>query len=226
MDLPPMTASHGSGTTWKVAGFDLDGTLIMGSTVLLHVGGHLGRRAEVESLVKGYESYKLSNYEVTVAAAEIFAGLERRSLLQFMDDVPRIGEIRHVVNALKSRGLRTLVATVSFDFAAEWFMLRYGFDSHCGISLEFDKDDRTTGRVLRHTSEDDKADFVAQECRRWGYSIAQAFYVGDSRSDLSVFRSVGFAIALNASPDARANAHVSVDTSSLWDVLPSVPGLL
>jgi phosphoserine phosphatase len=46
--------------------------------------------------------------------------------------------------------------------------------------------------------------------------------IGDSRSDLPLFELVGFSVALNASPDARARASTSLDSSSLVDVLPLI----
>jgi phosphoserine phosphatase len=43
--------------------------------------------------------------------------------------------------------------------------------------------------------------------------------VGDSRLDVPLFSRVGYAIALNATPDARAAAHSCLDTEDLTDVL-------
>jgi HAD superfamily phosphoserine phosphatase-like hydrolase len=211
---------------WRMGGFDLDGTLITGSTVLLHIGRHLNRSSDVERLVEGYENFRLSNYEVTEEAAKMFAGLTQVDLLNLMEDIPRLEDIGEVVSFLKRRGIRAVVATVSFAFAAEWFARRYLFDDYSGILLEFDEKQRATGRVSRHVSEEDKAAFVLRESARFGFAPTEVFYVGDSRSDIPTFKVVGCAIALNASREAKGAASASIETQSLREALTLVPGLL
>jgi phosphoserine phosphatase len=48
--------------------------------------------------------------------------------------------------------------------------------------------------------------------------MSQVAAIGDSRSDVPLFRRVGMSIALNATPDARAVANHVLDTDDLRDV--------
>jgi phosphoserine phosphatase len=50
--------------------------------------------------------------------------------------------------------------------------------------------------------------------------VADTSAVGDSRSDVPLFREVGLSIALNATPDAQATAIHRLDTDDLRDLLP------
>jgi phosphoserine phosphatase len=220
------TNNNNSSTHWKMGGFDLDGTLIHGSSVLVHVGNRLGRASEASSLVAEYENYRMNNEEVSDAAAQMFVGMSRSDLLHLMDDIPRLADIDSVVLELKKLNIRVFVATVSFDFAAEWFVQTYNFDTFYGIKLEFDKNGRATGRVARHATEDGKAKFVAHAAAEGGIALDDVFYVGDSRSDIPTFRLVGCAIALNASKEAKACAYASVDGKSLHEAVRLVPNLL
>jgi phosphoserine phosphatase len=230
MGLSAVTANNnsdaGSHIHWKMGGFDLDGTLIYGSSILIHAGRRLGHATRASSLVAQYEAYKMSNEEVSNAAAKMFTGLSRQDLFALMEDIPRLDDIKEVMLELKSSNIRTFAATVSFDFAAEWFARIYGFDSFYGIELEFDGVGRATGKVARHATEDGKAAFVAREAREANTSLREVFYVGDSRSDIPTFRQVGCAIALNASKEARACAYASIDAKSLRSALSLVPNLL
>jgi phosphoserine phosphatase len=79
--------------------------------------------------------------------------------------------------------------------------------------------------VQRLFDEDDKSYFVVEHCKRTGVNLAQVFAVGDSRSDIPLFRTVGFSVAINASPDAKAAASCDIETRNLTDVLKLVPGL-
>lgn len=211
---------------WRMGSFDLDGTLVTGTTILRHVGQKLNRLDEVAQLVDGYESYALSNHEVSTAAARMFTGLTHTQLCGLMADIPRLADIQEAVRTLKSLGVRAVVATVSFDFAAAWFTQTYQFDNNAGITLEFDTNGRATGRVRHHVSEEDKATFLIHEAQKHNFNPHQVFHVGDSRSDIQAFRTVGFSVALNATPEARAAASVQVNTQSLTQALSLIPGLL
>lgn len=68
--------------------------------------------------------------------------------------------------------------------------------------------------------------FVADFCRRRGIEVKEVVAIGDSRSDLPLFATAGFSIALNATSDARAAANTSVDGTSFLAALGAVPGLL
>lgn len=207
---------------WQIAAFDLDGTLIRGTTTLLHIGRKLGRRAETEALVQGYENYRLSNVEVTDRAAELFAGRTEDELAAMLVDCPRLLGISESVATLRSQGIRTAIATITFRFSARHFARTHGFDAYSGIELATDQQGLLTGQVLRHVSENDKLDFVAGQAAAVGADLDQVAFFGDSRSDLPCFAAVGMAVAVNATPDARAAAMVSVDTNTLTAAVETV----
>ncbi|MDD7917990.1 HAD family hydrolase [Actinomycetospora callitridis] len=213
------------GRPWALAGFDLDGTLVTGSTVLRHLGAKLRRAEYVDEIVKSYEEYRATNEEVSASGAELFAGRSRAELKALVSDIPVVADIPRAVQSLKSQGIRCVIATVTFRFAAEAIAEAYGFDGVSGVELEWNEEDRATGAVLRHFSEKDKASYIYEECRLSGTHPDRAFFVGDSRSDLETFDLVGFSVALNASSEARARARAAIDTRSLLDVLRLVPGL-
>jgi HAD superfamily phosphoserine phosphatase-like hydrolase len=225
LDLRAVTVSGDATRVWRFAGFDLDGTLVHGCTVLLHVGRHLGHSDAVGKLVKGYELYRLTNREVSTEAAALFAGLTKDDMLGMMEDIPRLREIDTAIAYLHQRNIHCSIATVTFDFASEWFARRFGFDSYSGIELVYDAASRLTGEVARHVDERDKAEFVDRQRHLVGARSDECFYVGDSRSDLHTFAAVGFSVALNATPEAVAAADVALQSDTLTEVLDLVPGL-
>lgn len=78
------------------------------------------------------------------------------------------------------------------------------------------------GTVSRYFEPGDKVDFVRDIALRQGLTMDDVVAVGDSRSDIPLFETVGFAIALNATPDARRVADTHVETSDLRDVVPLI----
>jgi len=212
---------------WRLAGFDLDGTLVYGTTVLLHLGSKLGEVEFVQSLVSGYESYKFTNREVsTAAASKLFGGKHKDDLIKLLDDIPSLDKIQETVHILKSHEIRSVVASVTFGFASEWFAKRFGFDGSSGIELAVDSDGNYTGEVAEHFDELDKRKFMIKQCRDMAISTSEVFYIGDSRSDIPTFGLVGFSIALNANAPARAAASRAINSRSLLEAVGLVPGLL
>jgi hypothetical protein len=73
--------------------------------------------------------------------------------------------------------------------------------------------------VSRYFDEHDKVRFVEDWCTQNGFSMSQVAAIGDSRSEVPLFRRAGTSIALNATPDAREAATHTLDTDDLCDVL-------
>jgi len=92
--------------------------------------------------------------------------------------------------------------------------------------MPVDESGLLTGKVSRQFDEFDKAEFVKAYCLKRGVPLSQVFAVGDSRSDIPLFGIVGYSVALNATPAAKAAASTSIETDDLSDVLRLVPGLV
>ncbi len=89
-----------------------------------------------------------------------------------------------------------------------------------------DRDGRFTGRVARHFDEYGKWDFALAQARELELAPRSCGAVGDSRSDLPLFASVGLSVAFNASPGAREAATAAVDDNDLRSVLPVLSHLV
>jgi phosphoserine phosphatase len=73
---------------------------------------------------------------------------------------------------------------------------RYGFAAVSGTEMEA-IDGVLSGTVARYFDEHDKVRFVEDWCAQNGFSMSQVAAVGDSRSDVPLFRRAGTSIALN-----------------------------
>ncbi|MFE7211470.1 HAD hydrolase family protein [Streptomyces sp. NPDC001698] len=85
--------------------------------------------------------------------------------------------------------------------------------------------DGTPSRIGGHRRDvpDGKPAFVEEWCRAHGAALHEVAVVGDSRSDVPLFRAAGKSIALDATADARAAAGHVIDTEDLRDILPPPP---
>ena len=217
--------AHGT-AGWRLVVSDLDGTLVSG-TALAHLGTCLGRVPALPDVETGLARRRLTDREVAEAFAPSYAGVRVSEAVAAMSSITALTDVESGVALLRQRGVETLIATVSWRFAAQTLAERWGFSGAHGAELEVDQESGSfTGRVARHFAPDDKVSAVEAHCRRSGFGLDAVVAIGDGRSDLPLFRAAGFSVALNASRDARACADVSVDSTSFLTALRAVPALL
>jgi phosphoserine phosphatase len=119
--------------------------------------------------------------------------------------------------------MQILLTTVTWSFAAKIMADPFGLDGSSGCVMGQSVDGVLSGIVEQHFTEFDKVHYVQHYCERHGIAMADVLAVGDSRSDIPLFRVVGHSIAINATVAARRAATCAVDTTSLVDVLARIP---
>ena len=217
-----MSSVHQS-NRWRLACFDLDGTLTRGTTVSQHLADRLGQGEQMAALERRYAAGEISNSVVAEETASSYRGIPLEKVVTHLSDIPCIKGIDATLAALGERQIESLLCTVTWSLAAEEFRRRHGFVAASGTEIELDSDGVPTGEVKRHFDEWDKLEFVRSYCKVNDVDLAECIAVGDSRSDIPLFEAVGFSIALNATPQAREAASVSLDTEDLTDVLDLIP---
>ncbi len=211
---------------WRLVVADLDGTLVTGTTALNHLGAWIGQPI-VEGLEDELTRGEVSDREVAEGHAPFYRGVALADAVHVMSRIPSIDDIGPGVAMLRQRSVEAFIATVSWSFAAQALADLWGFSQVCGADLELDgASGLFTGRVARHFEPEDKVAYVAEHCRGAGIGMDQVVAIGDGRSDLPLFRAVGFSVALNASSEARAAASVTVEGTSFLAALHAVPHLL
>jgi phosphoserine phosphatase len=195
---------------------------VRGTSVSRHLAASFGQGEAMEELERRYAAGEISNEVVAEEQARYFRGVPAPRIVERLADIACIDGIDATLSALRGEGIESLLATVTWTFAAEEFGRRHGFLAVSGTEVELDAG-IPTGGVKRHFDEWDKREFVASYCAANGIDLAECIAVGDSRSDVPLFRAVGFSIALNATPQAREAASVAIDTEDLTDILGLIP---
>jgi len=212
---------------WRLVVSDMDGTLVTGTTALAHLGTWIGHESKIEGLEEKLGRGEINDREVAESYAQFYKGVALSDAVEAMSNIPALDDIALGVAALRHRSVEVVIATVSWSFAAKGLADLWGFSDVCGAELELDRtSERFTGRVAQHFKPEDKVGFVSEHCRRMGIGMEQVVAIGDSRSDLPLFRSVGFSVALNAASDARSAANIAIDGNSFLTALRAVPDLL
>lgn len=212
-------------TRWKLACFDLDGTLVRHVSTGQHIAAHLGHGDAMAEVEKAYAAGTFTNVDVAAMDGRHYRGLTRANIASMLDDIPVIGDIAETVGWLKERGIPSVICTLAWRFVGEIFADRYGFIGSSGPTLRVGTGGEFTGDVESDFTEEDKPEFVGSLCSARGISMSEVFHVGDSRSDVPLFNAVGYSVALNATREAVDSARVALETDSLLDVLRVIPEL-
>ncbi|MEU4158576.1 haloacid dehalogenase-like hydrolase [Actinoplanes sp. NPDC026670] len=199
--------------------FDVDGTLVPGTSSGQHLAELLGHAAVVRDAEAAYSAGTLTNREVSVIDAEGWAGHSPAEVRGFLESMPLVGGIPETVAWCRDNGLLPVLATLAWDIVGAFLCDRFGFDRACGPRLAL-VDGRYSGQVTEHFDELGKRDFAIAVAEEIGVPLARCAAVGDSRSDLPLFGTVGLAIAFNATPAAQTAAHTSITGNDLRAVIP------
>jgi len=208
---------------FPVVVFDLDGTLLRGTTVSLLLAQWLGQTSAITELERAFHAHETSNSVVADTSAGWLAGKSVAEAWRVLEDGSWIDGMAETFQVLTTAGVSLLLGTITWSFAAEMLKERYGFAAASGTEMQA-PDGVLSGVVSRYFDEHDKLRFVEDWCAQNGYSMSQVAAIGDSRSDVPLFHRVGMSIALNATPDARAAATHVLDTEDLRDVLALLQG--
>lgn len=204
---------------YPVVAFDLDGTLLQRTTVSLLIAKHFGQEEAIHELDRAFGAGEISNRAIADASAGVIAGRTTDEIEAVLTATTWIDGIDETIRALAEHGTQALVATITWKFAAEFLCERHGFVAASGTEHQV-ADGVVGDSISRYFDEHDKLRFVEAWCAEHGYSLSDVAAVGDSRSDLPLFRRAGRSVALNATLDARGAATVALDTDDLRDVLP------
>lgn len=204
--------------------FDVDGTLVPGTSSSAFLAGHLGHHAALTAAEAAYAGGTLDNHQVCVLDAAGWAGHSETRVRRWLDGLPLVTGIAETVAWCRAHRLLPVLATLAWDPVGRYLMERFGFHACCGPRLERSAG-RYTGRVAATFDEYDKRDFALGLAGESELPPDRCAAVGDSRSDLPLFAAVGVSVAFNADPAAARAATVRVNGGDLRAVLPALAPL-
>ena len=165
-----------------LAVFDLDGTLLRGSTACEIIAEPLGRLDRM----KQFEGLS-SEHDVAAARTEMagwYCGIPLAELTAPLGSATVAPGAYDGIALLRRRGIAVAIASITWEFAVEWFARRLQIDYYVGTRLEDDGN-------ITHFWPRDKATWVEGLRDTLGVPASRVAAIGDSRGDLDMLCAVG-----------------------------------
>ena len=176
--------------------FDMDGTLLRGSTACRQIAAAHGSEDDVVVLERRFAAREIDVRQFAAAVHGLWRALDPATVASAFAAGAWMNGIAEVCADIRDRGEYSAVITLSPDFFAE-HLGAYGFDTVTASrfpSLPFTQP-VDPAAIL---TPDHKVDVVAGLLARYGLDVSRCVAYGDSMSDAPLFRHLTATVAVNA----------------------------
>ncbi len=147
-------------------------------------------------------------------------GVTVSDIAKIFQTIPLIDGIQETVACLEDNGIRCVIVSGGIDLAAKMLADEFGFDDYIADSLCSDEQGRLTGEGIRNLDLRDKGINVRQFIEKYGTTKERTVSIGNSFTDIPMFKNSGLSIAFNPTdPYTSEAADHTVESGNISDVL-------
>ena len=203
----------------EVVCFDMDGTLIRNTDSVRYLCTLNKRLEELERIECREEGGTISWIEADYLKAALASGLDLTEVEdRFMREVRFIENIDHVLQYLKAKQIKPVLVTAGPIQVADVLGRAFGFDAVYGSQYEL-MNHKFTGRIAEHLGKEGKLKCLKDFCAKSNFSIDHCVAIGDSESDIDIFKKCGKSIAINYTDALEGEASAYITTDDLSDII-------
>jgi phosphoserine phosphatase len=187
--------------------FDMDGTLLRGTTAPIEISRRIGRLEPLAELERGFATEEITATEFAVEMRALWQDLTAELVAEIVADAPWIDGIEDVCHDIAQRGERSMLITMSPSFFAQHLGDR-GIDIVRASQfppLPFAAPIDPTG-ILNPA---DKVRLAEAERAAHGLPRSACVAYGDSMSDIPLFAVLQNTVAVNADAALESAARVA-----------------
>lgn len=220
-DIVPYCFEHGldygfvsQGLTLKNFGLlvtDMDSTLIT-IECIDEIADMQGLKPRVAAITEAAMRGEIDFAESLRRRVALLEGLDEQALQRVYDERLRLSPGAEIMlEALRARGIKTMLVSGGFLFFTERLKHRLGLDFTHANTLEI-IDGKLTGKVLGKVFDaQGKADWLVNIRERLGLRPDQVIAMGDGANDLKMMAEAGISIAYHAKPVVRKEASYALN---------------
>ncbi|MGW7423256.1 HAD family hydrolase [Streptomyces sp. NPDC054813] len=195
--------------------FDLDGTLLHGTSAPVEISRQLGLEAQTVELDRAISAGRIAPPEYAARVYSLWAELTDAHVAAAFDGAPWLARIRDVWAEIRAAGEYCAVVSLSPSFFVER-LLDWG--AHAAFGSRFPAvpfvEPVDPAGILDPAA---KVTIADRLCEEFGVGRADCVAYGDSMSDRELFSVVPVSVAVNADGHLAGLATYSYTGRDLWD---------
>ena len=195
--------------------FDMDGTLLQGTTASLEIANALGCEDEFHTFEHAFGSGKMAASVFAQHAFTLWRALTPEIVRDLTENGPWINGIAEVFTDIRERGEKSLVITMSPDFFAN-HLLSMGADKVCASRFPappFSGELDVSGILAPEAKVTIAQDMLRGSSPRLDVSVAY----GDSASDVPLFLRMKNTVSINGDAQIESCAGICYRGDDLRD---------
>lgn len=205
---------------FKLVCFDLDGVLTEKDDSWSYIHHYLGVWEQAKANRILFFTGKIDYQQWANADVGLWKNTPFEKLNAIIQQIRLRPNIAMVVEELKHHNLKLLILSSGLSLFADSVKNRFNFDFAIANTPVVGEDGKLTGEVHVKVSYDDKDLVLKEFLTPYKIKLTECIAVGDGDNDISLFKAVGYSIALNPVSEAVANAaDIVVREGGLVEVL-------
>lgn len=211
------------GRSFKLALFDLDGTLTKERSAWEYIHRRLGVwEGYADKFQEAFLRGEITYERFCQLDAEIWKGMKVADLERILKEIPFHDGLEDLLEYLRSRGMKLGIISSGLSLLADWVGKKYGFDYTVANELGV-ADGCLTGEIKINVHYDRKGAWVQDAKRQFNARNDEVLAIGDSTGDIDMFQMSGLSIAFNPlSPRVESLTTFSIHSKDLRDLIPSL----
>ena len=209
---------------YKLAVFDLDGTLTQERSIWEYIHKQLGKwYGFAEEYQRQFLAEKICYEEFCERDAQVWKGMKVEELVEIIKTVPFRPGVDELIHYLKQKGLKLSMVSSGLSLLSSWVHQKYGFDYSVSNGL-LHENGVLTGKVKIQVYYDKKAEWVDRILKQFGVKPEEVIAIGDSKGDMDMFQMVGYSVAFNSScSELDQIANICIQSQNMADIIPRLP---
>ena len=209
------------GKEYDLVCFDMDGTLttVRSSWRWIHdcmgVDSEPNYRAYLNGEIDEKEFMRRDIALWTAVKPDIGLG----DLAHMFQSMPLMDGIQETVAALEDCGMHCVIISGGIDIAATMLKNEFGFEGAVADRIETNPDGTFTGNGIPIVDLRDKGIWVEKFQKEYGTTKERTVSIGNSFTDVPMFRKSGLSIAINPDEYTAKEADCVLETHNIADVL-------
>lgn len=202
--------------------FDMDGVLIeeVSSWVIIHDHFGVNNKRSVKDYIDGrIDDFEFMRRDIALWRRKRHP-LHIDDMKEILNNATFMPGAEETFRRLKENGIKTAIVSGGLRCVAEPLAKRLGIDVVLANGLESDEKGYLTGEGILNVPLNDKGAVVRDLLKELGIKKEEAFAVGNSYIDVSMFREAGLGIAFNPDDDVvRKESDVVIEEKDLRRIL-------